>query len=576
MTDLSPRMLDLVSPDPQTAKTRLAEFVAKYWPEVRTRLGDLLGAFVDTVQANAASYQITSAPAAARFFNICCALGPNFERKPENEWALAILADERLGEWVKLHQLVTRASTELKARLAVGSGLSDALLRADRLILDELDATQAAASSEAVRLPRLSCDLEAVDLRLLEVDWRREYQHVDGAWQLVPVAAASLSIRVVAGTPAPPVFCVLTHPKQAGPWARLQIRLLTHSLCNPDHHPLVEFAGEHGMLSWRGHQARAVSWLVESLPQTPSSEGLGAILIEQSHPATSLLRASTCGLRDAGVPVGSVQTFVWAYPADQWLFALQRPAQAEHEWPRVASAASGQAKPATRLRLERDGVPVGATRWVAAFDEALDEALLVGLDGLFAGWQTSTTDASMRATTSLMAGTASLTWGWREAVAGLGERPIMRVEGSLDLVHAIDWVFTGEVLVGGTRTRVRLLAQGEVPWRRQFQRTNAEPGLLETLLPLALRWQIGWRLEFDPVATEDGVVWSEAGPCSGTVTGEVGLRPRTGGGNGWQWFARLESEPVSVQVCLHDPVLGRSGKSILLLPAVKVLDWSAG
>ncbi len=104
MTDLSPRMLDLVSPDPQTAKTRLAEFVAKYWPEVRTRLGDLLGAFVDTVQANAASYQITSAPAAARFFNICCALGPNFERKPENEWALAILADERLGEWVKLHQ----------------------------------------------------------------------------------------------------------------------------------------------------------------------------------------------------------------------------------------------------------------------------------------------------------------------------------------------------------------------------------------------------------------------------------------------------------------------------------------
>ena len=569
-------MRDPATQDPDTRNTRLAGMLARFWPDVHARLGELLGAFVETVQANAVSYQITSAPASARFFNICCAMGPNFERKPENEWALAILADERLGEWVKLHQLLTRASTELKTRQAVGRGLSDALLRTDGLILDEFDATSAAASSEAVALSRLSCDLEAVDLRLLEIDWRREYRHQEGVWQRVAAAPANPSIRIVAGTPAPAMVCVLTSPGTAGVMARLQVRLLTHSLCDQDKHPLVEFAGDHGVLAWRGHQARAVSWQVQSVPPVRSGDGLGAILIEESLPATSLLRASTCGLRDAGVPVGDVQTFVWAYPADQWLFAMQRTARAVQEWPRASSAQQGQPAQGTRIRIERDGVAVAAKAWVGAFDDALDAALLQGLDAVFTGWQASTTDASMRASTSLMVGAASFTWGWREDRAGLGERPVMRVEGELDLVHAVDWVLTGEVLLAGTRTRVRLLLQGEVPWRRQFRREAAAPGLADTLMPLSAAWQLGYRLEFDPVATDEGAVWSEVAPCTGSINGEVGLRPRASAGSGWQWFARIESGPVAVQVSLHDPVLGRIRKTLALLPAVKVLDWSAG
>lgn len=569
-------MRDLAPQHPDTLKVRLTGMVARFWPEVHGRLGELLGAFVETVQANAVSYQITSAPASARFFNICCAMGPNFERKPENEWALAILADERLGEWVKLHQLLTRASTELKTRQAVGRGLSDALLRTDGLILDEFDATSAAASSEAVALSRLSCDLEAVDLRLLEIDWRREYRHQEGVWQRVAAAPANPSIRIVAGTPAPAMVCVLTCPGTAGVMARLQVRLLTHALCDQDKHPLVEFAGDHGVLAWRGHQARAVSWQVQSVPPVRSGDGLGAILIEESLPATSLLRASTCGLRDAGVPVGDVQTFVWAYPADQWLFAMQRTARAMQEWPRAASAQQGPPAQGTRIRIERDGVAVAAKAWVGAFDDALDAALLQGLDALFTGWQASTTDASMRASTSLLVGAASFTWGWREDRAGLGERPVMRVEGELDLVHAIDWILTGEVLLAGTRTRVRLLLQGEVPWRRQFRREAAAPGLADTLMPLSAAWQLGYRLEFDPVATDEGAVWSEVAPCTGSINGEVGLRPRASAGSGWQWFARIESAPVAVQVGLHDPVLGRIRKTLALMPAVKVLDWSAG
>jgi hypothetical protein len=117
-------------------KDGLSELVTEYWPDLRLRLGNLLDAFCETVQAGAAGHQLRSDLAVARFCSLCCALGPNFERKPENEWALAILADERLAENVKVHQLVVRASAELKARQGAGHGLGDEILRADGKLLD--------------------------------------------------------------------------------------------------------------------------------------------------------------------------------------------------------------------------------------------------------------------------------------------------------------------------------------------------------------------------------------------------------------------------------------------------------
>ena len=91
-------------------KPMLTEFVVNQWAELRGRLGGQLGEFVDVVARNAASHQIADDVSVARFLNLCCAFGPNFERKPENEWALALLADERLEERVKLHQLVVKGA----------------------------------------------------------------------------------------------------------------------------------------------------------------------------------------------------------------------------------------------------------------------------------------------------------------------------------------------------------------------------------------------------------------------------------------------------------------------------------
>ncbi|MBC7706958.1 MAG: hypothetical protein H7274_23815, partial [Rhodoferax sp.] len=245
-------------------KAKVGESVATHWPELHTRLGSRAGEFLDLVLGNASSHAIAQNAAILRFVNLCCALGPNFERRPENEWALAILADERLAEWLKLHQLVTRGATELQRRPAEGRATRDQLLRADGALLDAADQQDRAMNSESVTLARRACDLEAVDIRLLEVDWRHEYRNIAGTWQRVPVSGTIASIRIDLAHPAPAMVCVLTHAPATGPEARLQIRLLTQSVCDQDHHPRVVFAGDHGLWSWQGHAARAVGWLVHA------------------------------------------------------------------------------------------------------------------------------------------------------------------------------------------------------------------------------------------------------------------------------------------------------------------------
>ena len=91
-----------------------------------------------------------------------------------------------------------------------------------------------------------------------------------------------------------------------------------------------------------------------------------------------------------------------------------------------------------------------------------------------------------------------------------------------------------------------------------------------------LRFAIEFQVEFDPVAVEDAALWRDAGPCTGSMCGEVGLRPRLSGGSGWQWYARMHTEPVMLPICIHDPVLGQTRKTVFLLPGVNVLDWSHG
>ena len=564
------------SSESEPTTSRLGEWVARLWPDLHARLGEQLDAFVALAASNAATHQIDKGNATLRFVSLCCAFGANFERRPENEWALAILADERLGSWVKLHQLVVQGATALKRRASSGAAGSDQLLHADRTLLVTLDQESFANNSEAIALARLACDLETVDIRLLELDWRREYRPADGAWRLVQLSDPVAPVRIGPGRPAPVLLCVLAHAPQRGSAARLQVRLLTHAVCDHDHHPFVVYAGDHGLWSWRGHLARSVSWLVHSAAPVRAPNGLGLSLFEESLPQTSLLRATTCGLRDEGVPTGALETYVWAYSADQYLFECQRDGEQTWQWPRSGPPEESGLAPLTRCRIEYNGQELGSVKWVEAYHETLDLALVRGFDTLFADWQSVVTDASMLLKVSLLSGRSAMTWGWREGPEGLAARPLMRALGDLDLHNDIELLLSGELLLGLTRTRVRLRLLGAAPLKQRFVRDQVAPGLMDVLLQVVARWRFDYRLEFDPIAVDEGVVWRDVGPCTGSLNGEIGLRPNVSGGAGWQWFARINTEAVSAQISVFDPVLGETRRVVALLPASNLLDWSLG
>lgn len=570
----------------------LQSFVAALWPEMSARLGDRSSTFFATAARRMKANRIVGREAAARYLNLCFVLGPAFEERPENEWALALLLDGRVDEWTRLHQLVTRSVTELTKR-----GVDSVpLVAADITLLDKLDLERLDADADAEPLARKACDLEALYLRMLDAPWRREYQHVGGPWELVSVAmpySLQESVRVDRSHPVPAHLSLLSHAPGDGPAAQLQVRQLMHAGCG-ERHPGLRFIDNAGLSRWHGHHARAVSWAVHAMPQPAAASGFSAVLMELTSPAIHLLDASSCALRDEGVPVGLVATQLWAYPAEQWLFTMHREAGAPQVWPRTqsgeakaavgASSAAlgvepGAATPATtrgtHCHVERDGDAVDSAGWSHAFDDGLPAAMTAGLDRLFEAWKTTATEPVMHGGSGLLVGNAALSWGWKEGADGLASDPLMRVVGSLNLRCALDIMLSGEVSSGATRTQVRLSARGTSSLAWSVARESADMPLLETLLMARVPLRFPFTIDADPIATVDGSMLSDCGPCVGAVVGEAGLRPRSGG-SGWQWFVKLDIEPVFAPVTVHDPVLGSVRRSLALLPAAPLVDWSAG
>ena len=550
--------------------------LAPHWPELFERLGSRAQDYVQAAITKAAFRQISQPACIARFVNLCCALGPNFEDKPENEWALAILSDDRLEEWVKLHQIVVRAASELGRRVQGNRSNSVQFVLADRVLLDAEDSRRKAIDANDVSLARVACDIDSIEIRLMELEWRREYTRRDGAWQLSNVPAFASSVRFGQGKTATSIICVLTGTVRQAPAARLQIRLATQFQCDQDRHPLAVFAGTHGLWQWRGHQAKSVSWQVFALPPRAEPVMKGVPLMAETLPDASVLRASSCGLRDDGVPTGSLETYVWAFPADQYLFVLNRKSTADMVWPKQPASSAGNTAGATVCRFERDGAVLASKDWAQGFQDSLHTEMILGFDKIFAAWGGAMQDASMRSTSSLLTGTCTLTWGWREGAGGLLGSPVMRVLGDFDLSNLLDLELVGEIAIGVTRTRVRLTARSDAPMKHQITRENETPGLVDIILPLAKRWQAKFQVEFEPVAVEQAAMWSSTGSCTGCLSGEVGLRPRLGAGGGWQWYARLSCEAISVPICLFDPLLGQTHQTLMLLPATNMLDWSFG
>ncbi|WP_326534403.1 hypothetical protein [Pseudorhodoferax sp.] len=551
----------------------LDDFLQQRWLAVAERAGDRRAALLQTIAERGAQRGFGDGVQAARFANLCLALGPGFETRPENEWALAILLNEALEPWARLHQLVAQALVHLKRRGSEGQALAQRLQHNDQLLLDRFEPEQG-GRRRVPALRRSACDLEAVELRLRDTGFRQEYRRVvgqPGQWQRVAVEVPA-AVRINAQHPAPERVTVLAQAEGAGAPVRVQVRTAHHAHCALGLHPAIEWQQPAaGRERWQGEAARTASWPLAVPPDTGPPR-----LLQTGWHLISRLQVESCGLRDEGQPLGSLALQVWAYPARQHLLTLER----EGRWAFDLKAAGATADPTalkpSRIRLERDGAALAVPAWQQGFDEGLRDALGQGLQQVLQAWQHRVQEASLQAEFGLFEGRAGLTWGWREGPRGLVSPPVQRVVAEFDCKAAGELHLHGVVEFGGARARLHLRAEGLSELQATVERLQADVDLLGALQPTVLRWRWPFKLEHDALADDSAVLLAEVGPCSGALVGSLGLRPNPLVGGAWEWFVTLALEPVAARVVVHDPLLGRSEAHLALLGSTTVLDWSLG
>lgn len=570
--------------------TQLADHLAGRWPAMPERLAARYPDFVDLAVQQALDKGLVRAASVARYVNLCFVWGPAFHDKAGFEWAAAILARASRQEWLALHQLVQRSLQELQ-RLPGARIEPQALAAADAAVLQAfgpLGQQGRMCRVDPLPAPALACDLEAADIRLIDEGWHQLYSlSGDADWQRA-TAALPAALRVDASHDLPKVLAALSHPVGLGPAARMQVRVRPLLVCDGDAHPGLSLCGPHGQWAWAGHAAKAASWPLATREQAAATAGPGTAIAEETSPELHRLDIETCGLRDQGDPLGSQRCTVSVWPATQWWIELQR---ARPETQALLPDARAWPRAATRCRVERDGQAQDASPLRQQFEGGLDGATAAGLQTLADHWQglAGLTAARFDAQLGLLVGQASLSWGWHFGPGGLAGPALMRVIGQLALDACLaDLQLAGELggnaapgdadppWLADTRSRITLRFAGQSALKQSVRRETPEPALAAQLGGVVARWRFAAELSLAPLATDTGRLLQQAGPVSGALVGEAGLRPRTTGGSGWEWFASLRIEPVAVPLCVTDPLLGSLSRSLPLLPALSLLNWSLG
>jgi hypothetical protein len=556
---------------------RLGEHLGAQWPLMQERLGDRLPAFIELCAQQTLQRGFVRAASVARIANLWFVWGPAFNERPGFEWAAALLAQPPEQEWLVVHQLVQRSLQELK-QLPDARIEPAALTGADQRLVDtfgRLGRQGEMTPREPPPLPLKACDLEAAELRLLEPAVTEHYVYAGGNWTRAPITLPA-PVRVDIGNPVPRLVAVLAHAPGAKPLAKVQLRSRSHTVCDGDVHPSLGFGGTHGRWRWLGHETRAVSWPVHTLAQPGAPAGPGSAIAEETSPDIFKLDLEVCGLRDEGAALGSLATQLWAWPATQWLLTLERQAAEAQE---VAAGREPAQRHATRVSVECDGQPRDAAPLRQRFEQGLDAATARALQTLLAtlGAVPGLAPPRLEGVLALLTGRAAFTWGWALGPAGMNARAFMRMLGALEMKAAsADLHAEAELSLGGGRARLRLHCTGSTPLALQLRREAAEPPLAPALLPAKAAFKLPFTAEVTPLATDTGSLLQLAGPCSGALVGEAGIRPRLSGGSGWEWYATLRLEPAVLPLRLVDPVLGVQGFEHPLWDAQPLFDWSVG
>lgn len=581
MLHLSPEQLEQVEALQLKRDSReLLRLLGSAWPEVAAQLQARWPSFVDVALEQARQIGLRHVAELARYASLCCLWGANFQTRPRFEWAAAIATDPLLSPTLRLHQLTHRSREELVRRAAKAAPTGEALTPAG---FDKAEAAIEAglasiARGRAIFLdqpppPRpKACDLAAISFAVVEPKPLQAYQGQDGSWRrvdLTPWAPQPESLS--APLDEPRLLPVLSRAVGAGASARLQLAVRTLASCGA-HHPEVLHVSGAGRLSWRGADTAKLSLTLHAPPSPPPDPKLGPIGIGHGEPPdVQTLSVTSCGIRDAGAPLGRLELGLQVHAATQRLVEVRHGALPAQAWP-----VEGEAPPlnaaSTACRLEVDGHAEPTPAWQKAW-QGLQPAARTGLEKLFIAWsrQMAGTTGRMEAELSPLVGQAGLAWGWQHEADGA---VALRVQGAIDFAALVlDLRLSGELDWGGSRARVSLRAQGRSEWRSTLDQRGSA-GLDE----VKTAWRHPFALGVEAIATGQPALLS-AGPLAeelkGAVVGECGLRPRPDG-RGHQWFYRVAVDPVSVCLLKQDPVGGTQRQQRELIPALTLIDWSAG
>lgn len=559
--------------------TALGAVLATAWPMVTQRLTDRWLAFVEAAMLKAHSLGVDDVVDLGRYASLWCLWGASFEDKPGFEWAREVLTDGRRRPSLKVHQLVHRTRDELRGRppSANPAIVVPTLAQWDKAMelvvagTDRMRDTSAVYIQEHLPPPVQACDLSVLDMKLAEINDHHEYRSASGALARLPSAALVAElIHLESPSTQPLSMTVLSRTSRAGTSARLNLRVQPLAVCNPSVHPAVTHVGPGGQLIWRGRDTMQLSLTLHAAGVHP--EPLQAVATPQDGYAHTIAIES-CGMRDAGAPFESQTATVRVFPATQWLLDLRHPAWPVMNWP--AAAASEAIKPAV-IQVERDGQTVMATDWDRSWAQ-LPLAFQAGMDKLFNAWVRSVVGSpTMELTAQPLVGQSALTWGYRKTGA---DEAVLRCEGRIDLTAlSLEMQLSAEIAIGATRARIRLRIKDSADFRMPVVQLGATAADGQGLGEATRNWLFPFSLEIDPLADPSLAVLSAgttAADLLGGVAGSCGLRPSTEG-PGWQWFFSLSLLPCSAVLLVMDPIQGQFTTTVSLLPALPLLEWSAG
>lgn len=555
---------------------RIGDALTIAFPDARGRLGDRWNEFVEHGAVRAAAYGLTHMLCVARLLSCWVACGAEFEsRQP---WAAAIVTEAKRSQGAKAYQLCVRVLEQLRS--APQAGQPTPLDFADAL--RQLDDRLAGAGTLASLLPRerirlgAACDIDAIELRLVDAPWRQHYTAQGGPWRREACAPKVSSVTLVhdaladAAPRLPDQITLLSHPVTGDTAAKLRVRVKTEHRCDGLLHPLVQWQDPSGPRSLRGDTAADTTLTVHAQAADVESDTLPC-MGEEDSPHYSMLTVASCGLRARGVSMAELSTKLATYDAMQHLIAWRREPVAAWQLPADAPPAIAPA----RCRREADGQLEDSSAWLRGFQD-LDTQLQQGVGRLLTAWEreSGVSDGQLAVDAALLVGSAGITWGWAEGPNGIAAPPYMRLEGLLDLVACrLGLRFTGALARGGSRSLLTLSTDGSAALTGAWQRGPEDAALFAVAGKLQRPVRQVFQLAVQPLADAGLAVLASCGLLKGAISGAVGLEQRPDG-PGLRWFVRLGLEPVLAQLRLVDPLLGVQMLQQPLLPAQALVDWS--